>query len=173
MLMIMLLLLFARNVYIMGSEATCIITNPSIDRSIYPLISTSEHRYELRIHQPRQATPMGEGLQVDLLTELTASYAVTTTTTTTALIREVSKTRMFPVPGVSSILKGEKYLLLCAIESKGGLSAAQQLIADALSLTVDAKLRTLQERIEFSMKATAAVDAYRFVSAITATDMMR
>lgn len=167
----MMMLLFARNVCIMGSEATCIITNLSIDRSIYPLISTSEHRFELRIHQPRQATPMGEGLQVDLLTELTASYAVTTTNT--ALIREVSRTRMFPVPGVSSVLKGEKYLLICAVESKGGLSAAQQLIADVLSLTVDAKLRTLQERIEFSMKATAAVDAYRFVSVITATDMMR
>jgi hypothetical protein len=115
---------------------------------------------------------MGEGLQVDLLTELTGSYAATTTT---AFIREDvhSRTRMFPVPGVSSVLKGEKYLLICAVESEGGLSAAQQLIADVLSLTVDAKLRTLQERIEFSMKSVAAVDVCRLVSAITATDMMK
>lgn len=113
---------------------------------------------------------MGEGLQVDLLTELTGSYAATTTT---ALIREDSRTRMFPVPGVSSVLKGEKYLLICAVELGGGLSAAQQLIADVLSLTVGVKLRTLQERIEFSLKSVAAVDACRFVSAITATEMMR
>lgn len=125
------------------------------------------------MHQPRQVTATGEGLQVDLLTELTGSYA---TTAATAIIREDSRTRMFPVPGVSSVLKGEKYIINAVESQEGGLSAAaaaQQLIADVLSLTVDAKLRTLQERIEFSMKAATAVDACRFVSAITAAaDMM-
>lgn len=116
---------------------------------------------------------MGEGLQVDLLTELSGSYAATATAT---LLREDIRTRMFPVPGVSSILKGEKYIT-CAVEvgtGRGiGVGAAEQLIADVLSLTVDAKLRTLQERIEFSMKQkTAAVDACRFVSDITSADMI-
>lgn len=116
---------------------------------------------------------MGEGLQVDLLTELSGSYAATATAT---LLREDIRTRMFPVPGVSSILKGEKYIT-CAVEVGTGrclgVGAAEQLIADVLSLTVDAKLRTLQERIEFSMKQkTAAVDACRFVSDITSADII-